>query len=85
MTSRRITVRGIFDDSGELIRFLYQNGGGKYCFMDCEPSKDASIDEFCMELMPPVVAKPEQPIEHPSDMQTTLNDSKPPGEQGPAT
>jgi hypothetical protein len=53
MTSRKITVRGIFNESGELVRFLYQNGGGKSYFMDCEPSKDASIDEFFMEMMPP--------------------------------
>lgn len=57
MTSRKITVRGIFNESGELVRFLYQNGGGKSYFMDCEPSKDASIDEFFMELIPPKVAE----------------------------
>ena len=53
MTSRTISVRGIFDESGELIRVLYKNGGGKTYFMDCEPSNDASIDAFLMELMPP--------------------------------
>jgi len=58
MTSRKITVRGIFDKSGELVRILYQNGGGKSYFMDCEPSKDASIDEFFMELMPPADQPP---------------------------
>ena len=52
MTSRKITVRGIFNEAGELIRFLYQNGGGKSYFMDCEPSKDSSIDDFFMELCP---------------------------------
>jgi len=61
VTSRKITVRGIFDNSGELIRILHQNGGGKFYFMDVEPSKDASIDEFCMELMPPL--QTEKPIE----------------------
>jgi hypothetical protein len=58
MTTRKITVRGIFDKSGELIRILHTNGGGKTYFMDVEPSKDASIDEFCMELMPPEPQKP---------------------------
>jgi hypothetical protein len=58
MTSRKITVRGIFNEAGELIRILHQNGGGKYYFMDVEPSKDGSIDEFFMEMMPP-----QQPIE----------------------
>jgi len=59
MTSRKITVRGIFNEGGELIRFLYQNGGGKSHFMDCEPSKDASIDEFFMEMMPPADQPPQ--------------------------
>jgi hypothetical protein len=54
VTSRKITVRAIFNAAGEPIRFLYQNGGGKSYFMDCEPSKDSSIDEFFMELMPPI-------------------------------
>jgi hypothetical protein len=58
VTTRKITVRGIFDKSGDLIRILVQNGGGKTYFMDCEPSKDASIDEFLMELIPPQDAKP---------------------------
>ena len=58
MTSRKITVRAIFNAAGEPIRFLYQNGGGKSYFMDCEPSKDTSIDEFFMELMPPQDNKP---------------------------
>jgi hypothetical protein len=54
MTSRKITIRGIFNADGDLVRFLFQNGGGKSYFMDCEPSKDSSIDEFFMEMMPPV-------------------------------
>jgi hypothetical protein len=37
-----------------LVRILHQNGGGKYYFMDTEPSKDPSIDEFFMEVMPPL-------------------------------
>jgi hypothetical protein len=53
MTSRQISVRAIFDEGGELIRILYKNGGSKTYFMDCEPSNDASIDAFLMELMPP--------------------------------
>lgn len=53
MTTRTIQARGIFDASGELIRILYRNGGGKTYFMDVEPSKDTSIDAFLMELMPP--------------------------------
>ena len=57
MTSIYISVRGIFDEGGELIRVLYKNGGGKTYFMDCEPSNDASIDAFLMELMPPQTEK----------------------------
>lgn len=52
MTTRKITVRAIFGKDGLPIRFLFPIDG-KYCFMDCQPSNDASIDEFCMEMMPP--------------------------------
>jgi hypothetical protein len=59
MTSRKITVRAIFGKDGLPTRFLFPIDG-KYCFMDCQPSNDASIDEFCMEMMPPsVTAQPE--------------------------
>jgi hypothetical protein len=53
MTTRTVLVRGIFNSQGELIRILYRNGGGKYYFMDCEPSDDKSIDEFLLEICPP--------------------------------
>ena len=69
MTSRKLTVRGIFNDAGELIRILHQNGGGKSYFMDCEPSKDSSIDEFFMELMPPQTEKPLQGTDIRDNMQ----------------
>jgi hypothetical protein len=72
MTSCKITVRGIFNDAGELVRFLYSNGGGKSYFMDCEPSKDSSIDEFFMEMMPPQDKPPIIPIDK------TPNPSLPP-------
>jgi hypothetical protein len=57
VTSRKITVRAIFGKDGLPTRFLFPIDG-KYCFMDCVPSTDASIDEFCMDLMPPVAPKP---------------------------
>jgi hypothetical protein len=53
MTSHKLTVRGIFNEAGELVRILHQNGGGKSYFMDVEPSNDASIDDFFMDLVPP--------------------------------
>lgn len=67
MTSRTISVRAIFDESGELIRILYKNGGGKTYFMDCEPSNDASIDAFLMELMPPQEKLPAPPLVNEGD------------------
>jgi hypothetical protein len=60
MTSHKITVRGIFNETGELVRILHQNGGGKSYFMDVEPSNDASIDDFFMDLVPPQTETPTQ-------------------------
>jgi hypothetical protein len=57
MTSRKITVRAIFGKDGLPTRFLFPIDG-KYVFMDSILSNDTSIDEFCMELMPPEAQKP---------------------------
>lgn len=59
MTSRTMQVRMIFDASGEPIKMLVQNGGGKTYFMDVEPSKDSSIDEFLKEVLCPPETKTE--------------------------
>lgn len=59
MTHRTISVRGIFDQTGELVRILYKTKDGKTCFGDVEPSNDSSIDTFLMEIMPPEEKKEE--------------------------
>ena len=53
MTSLKIQVRGIFNTAGELVRILYPTGNGS-TFYDVELSKDASIDEFFLEMCPPL-------------------------------
>lgn len=52
MKSQPTTVQLIMEDSGEPIKFLMQNGGGKWSLFDCAPSNADSVQEFLKEALP---------------------------------
>ncbi len=49
---RSVTVKMLYDEGKEPMRFFYQNGGGKFALFECSPSKDEHVDEFLREAFP---------------------------------